>query len=58
MRGDGAHRVSLDEVIATMRATGRDGIRCFRCSVTGRRRFPRAQFLRITPHISAMIRES
>ena len=24
MRGDGAHRVSLDEVIATMRATGRD----------------------------------
>lgn len=24
MRGDGTHRVSLDEVIATMRATGRD----------------------------------
>jgi L-serine dehydratase len=24
LRGDGAHRVSLDEVIATMRATGRD----------------------------------
>jgi L-serine dehydratase len=24
LRGDGAHRVSLDEVIQTMRATGRD----------------------------------
>jgi L-serine dehydratase len=24
LRGDGDHRVSLDEVIATMRATGRD----------------------------------
>ena len=24
LRGDGTHRVSLDEVLATMRATGRD----------------------------------
>jgi L-serine dehydratase len=35
LRGDGDHRVSLDEVIATMRATGRDMSEKYKETSTG-----------------------
>ena len=58
-----ANRVVLEALCAIARkrrepATVRDGIRCSRCSVSGRRRFRREQFSAITTRISATIRRS